>query len=466
VKHDVRMSESLQPEDPKPPVKSYAVLPHAQEPSLLLLPGSGGWSLPFCESEKPLEGRIKPLVQAVHDRLAVASVVLRHVESPEDAAVYLLEPSRPGWTPPEGRWVGQEELSSLTLAVPEHRPVLDRWLAEAADGAPPAERNAWERPGWFAEASRWIEQQLSRLRLTATGPVEQFRTVSISCLLRVPANDEALYLKTALPIFSHEAALAAALSRLFAGNVPDVLAIDPTRRWFLMRGFNGPTLRSMKAIEPWEKTVRLLARMQIDGSHRIDGLLSLGCHDRRLNRLAAQIDPLFADTAALALDGKGLTPEEISRLRALALHLRQLCAELAAGPVPESLVHGDLHGGNIVIADDQVLIYDWTDGCIAHPFLDLITLIEPGCLAEIPDAYPYLRGAYLEAWTAFAPMDELIPLFEQAQLLGALHQAISYQGITTSVEAKEEWASGVPGYLRTLLCRAEADPAIARSKEE
>src|SRR5215208_3743804 len=124
------MSESLQPEDPKPPVKSYAVLPHAQEPRLLLLPGSGGWSLPFCESEKPLEGRIKPLVQAVHDRLAVASVVLRHVESPEDAAVYLLEPSRPGWTPPEGRWVGQEELSSLTLAVPEHRPVLDRWLAE------------------------------------------------------------------------------------------------------------------------------------------------------------------------------------------------------------------------------------------------------------------------------------------------------------------------------------------------
>lgn len=61
--------------------------------------------------------------------------------------------------------------------------------------------------------------------------------------------------------------------------------------------------------------------------------------------------------------------------------------------------------------------------------------------------------AYLEAWTGCAPMAELVPLFEQAQILGLRRQAITYRGITESVEAKEEWSSGVPDYLRPPLRR-------------
>jgi hypothetical protein len=449
----------------KPPVRSYGLLPDGTARPLLLVSDDGSWTLPFCESKAPLEGRIGPLVQMLRDSLGAQVVVLRQIQSPENASVYLLENLRPGWTPPQGQWMGREELPALPLAVPEHRPLLERWFVETDEGVP-AIRNAWERPGWFTEAGGWMLDQLSRLGLTATGPVEQYRTVSISCLLRVPTSAGALYLKTMLPIFGHEPALVAALSELYPSRVPQVLATDLERRWFLMREFHGGSLFSRKEIEPWEQTVRLLARIQVECSQRTDWLLSLGCHDRRLDRLAGQIDALFADTAALTPTGSEFTPAEIDRLRDLAPRLKQICAELAAGPVPQSLVHGDLHGGNIAASDDEVLIYDWTDGCVAHPFLDLITLIKPGCLPEVPDAYTRLRAAYLEAWTACAPMDDLIPLFEQAQLLGLLHQAISYQGITNSVEAKGEWASGVPDYLRSLLRRIDTGAATGQSMKE
>ncbi len=45
----------------------------------------------------------------------------------------------------------------------------------------------------------------------------------------------------------------------------------------------------------WEEALRAYARLQIASVSRLDELLALGCLDLRLERLAQQVDALFAE---------------------------------------------------------------------------------------------------------------------------------------------------------------------------
>ena len=65
-----------------------------------------------------------------------------------------------------------------------------------------------------------------------------------------------------------------------------------------------------------------------------------------------------ADRRALVPARCGLSEREIDRLRALAPRLKALCQEVAAGPVPPSLAHGDLHRSNIMAAGQDVRLFD------------------------------------------------------------------------------------------------------------
>ena len=83
-------------------------------------------------------------------------------------------------------------------------------------------------------------------------------------------------------------------------------------------------------------------------------LLDGGCLDRRPAVLSAQI-------AALA-DGPNVPlPGDLGvRLRAAVPRLQELCVELASSPIPPTLVHGDLHAGNIMRTAGRFVTFDWT----------------------------------------------------------------------------------------------------------
>ena len=178
----------------------------------------------------------------------------------------------------------------------------------------------------------------------------------------------------------------------------------------------------------------------------MDALLALGCLDRRLDRLAAQVDPLLGDTATLA--GQ-LDAAEIERLRALGPQPKAICAELASYAIPYTLVHGDLHLGNVACPAGRYLFFDWTDGCVAHPFFDTISIWR----VEDPSLQARLRDSYLGVWADYEPRERLLAAWTLAKPLCALHQAVSYQHIIATLEdtAKPAVASGLPYWLRQLL---------------
>jgi len=93
--------------------------------------------------------------------------------------------------------------------------------------------------------------------------------------------------------------------------------------------------------------------------------------------------------------------DEMKRLRGFMPRFTELCDELAAHEVPETVQHDDLHMAN-VYADGGLRVLDWGDSSISHPFGSLVVTFR--FLEEInglPPGDPWfvrLRDAYLEPW--------------------------------------------------------------------
>jgi aminoglycoside phosphotransferase (APT) family kinase protein len=93
-------------------------------------------------------------------------------------------------------------------------------------------------------------------------------------------------------------------------------------------------------------------------------------------------------------------------------------------------VHGDLHLSNVAHGPRGYLFFDWTDACVAHPFVDMISIFqeEEGALRD------RLRDAYLTEWARFEPPDRLLRAWGLAEPLGALNHAVSYRSIVANLE--------------------------------
>src|SRR5215475_6291726 len=133
----------------------------------------------------------------------------------------------------------------------------------------------------------------------------------------------------------------------------------------------------------------------------------------------------------------------------------EVAAQLLADyRVPYTLVHGDLHPGNIAQHQGTYRFFDWTDACIAHPFFDVLPiLLEAQALPDAAGACSHMLEGYLELWTAYESLERLRQVWALAQPLGALHQAISYAHIVAGLEAtaKHEVAWGMSYWLRKVL---------------
>lgn len=269
------------------------------------------------------------------------------------------------------------------------------------------------------------------------GPVRQFKVCGISCVLRAPTDRGDVFFKVAggSDLFGDEPATLAALAREFGDVVPAPLAHEPAQRWMVLPDL-GTTLRESPDHELRVAAMVAHGRMQRALAGRPGELLAAGLHDRQLAKLAAQIDPLLADSEAQLVLGADLH----ARLVAIAPALRAVCRQLAAYNIPASLVHADLHAGNVAVRDGRLLIFDWTDASLAHPFFDLVTFVFAArSLPEGEALAERIVAAYLQLWEHLESPERLREAWQLAAVAGALHQLISYQYILAGVEPAARW---------------------------
>src|SRR5215216_5810441 len=367
------------------------VVVHPHDPAVLAARRDGALALP--ETERP--GQVwtadpAEVLPALDELLGADAVLLDCLDDQQDPAArvqrstLLAVPRRTPALPQGMAWVGRDGLADADAALAA-RVVEALERGPAGDGGQP-----WATRGWFAEAEGWLRSAMERLGRPVTGTVRQARVWRLSCVPRAPTAGGDVWFKanTTSPLFVNEGVVMGALAGLFAGQVPAPLAVEPERGWMVLADF-GDEVGWEAPLEVVEEVARSYARMQVEAAGQVGRLLDAGCLDRRLDRLAAQAE---------------------AGLRAAVPRLQARCAELAGYAVPPSIVHGDLHLSNVARGPKGYLFFDWTDACVAHPFLDLAKIRRGTGFTDATDEAELrerLRDAYLPAWVSFEPPGRL-----------------------------------------------------------
>lgn len=341
----------------------------------------------------------------------------------------------------------QHGVDAYVLRCEQPSPDNTTYVMMPTDAPPALPASTWTEAGWYAEALPWIDKHLSR-----TGPPVQVRVWGLSNVLRIPTADGDVYFKahlhsSTLPpatlplLFAHEPLLLTSLE----GAVPRPLATDEKRVWMLLPDL-GTQLAAQPDISLWIEALRSHARLQRSYVGRADHLLEISCVDRRLAVLAAELDHLLGSNPATDL----LEPSERAALPERLVELRTAIAELAAIGVPETLLHGDLHPGNLAVRDGEVLAFDWTDAAVSHPFLDLVTFVGKKWPLSMDQR---VRDAYLQEWTDYAPLPELRRALELADQLGAVFQVATSLHLAANLTSpdRDSMLRGAQWWLRKVL---------------
>lgn len=443
----------------------YTIIPDGDAARVLVLPAEDGrWTLPQWRTDEEFAWQaVDHVNRAVRENWGLKVTTLRclcnrrNVSGRRDCRIYEMETHGgvPRKAPGGGRWIDEKDLDNLEMQEREHKLLLRTYFLETSRQYSES-RMPWARPGWIAYAVSWMLDQLKRLDIRPTGPVEQLRIWSRSSILRVPTTDGDVYLKALPPPTLLGEELTFELISYYAEHLPSHLAFDPQRRWCLLREpGTAPADHESTDLE-LAHSVQALARVQLASIHHTLRFISMGAADRRLENLPSQVDLLFGDTFALRPQrGEGLTYQEVRRLREAAPALKAACERLAAFKIPNVLEQGTTFAGETVTQQTGSLVPDWSEAAITHPFfaLAISPVFNPG--NENSPALPArLRDAYLQAWTHIEPPDRLLEAFELAEILAPLHCAVAVHQIgLPNAETQWEAEASLPFFLRVLLAR-------------
>ena len=344
----------------------------------------------------------------------------------------------------EGAWRSLDEiveddpgvLTSLHEIAPVAGGVID----------PPALRPAWFRAGWYDEADAWIDRELAARGRTRTGASVPVKVWSLSAVLRVPCDPEPVWFKASCRHFHAEPALTQLVVGMLPEHAPPVLAADVDRAWLLMEDMTGadedhedapPSGLGLAA-------ARIAATLQLRSLDHLDEIEAAGTPLRGL----AETLRGFGEVLDGSIELDDLTPEELAAARGCRDEVHAVVGELDGLGVPETLIHGDLHPGNVAHHHDALMFYDWSDAAVSHPFLDVVHL-----LRSIPDGErDAAREAYADVWRAAYPDLDVDRALELAAQVNAVYQMVTYEQICRTLEDASYWElSGVTArFLRNL----------------
>jgi len=300
----------------------------------------------------------------------------------------------------------------------------------------------------LADAEDWI-----RAYVEPVGPIQAEHERPWATVLRVPIAGGAAWFKACGPVQRFEPRHTAQLFARHPELVAEVLAYDEQRAWLLLADAGTPIGAFGNPPETWLAVLPRYAELQRAEAAHVDDHLAHGVPDLRVAALPARFDDLLQRELPLER-------EEIDRLHAFAPRFAELCNELEAYDVPETVQHDDLHMSNVYAQGAQLRVLDWGDSSISHPFASLVVtfrFLEE--VTKLPPDDPWfarLRDAYLEPWGR-----GLAGVFALAMRVGIFAHAIAWLRQRDHLPPKDraEFDSVFPIVLRRAIAQTRSLPS-------
>ncbi|WP_432832350.1 phosphotransferase family protein [Dactylosporangium sp. CA-092794] len=386
--------------------------------TLVLVDVSGAvlGALPAFDVELPYWPEVADVVLGARERFGADVTVLR-----------LLHADRPR---PHGGAVTY--LAQLDGGTPALTPVDFR-------PAPHPLRAPFAEVGGPAASLRWALDELRGLGMGTVEKISQRKTWNLSALWRLDTPGGPVWLKHLPPFLRAESEVLAWLGEVAPGSAPHLLAADGTGRQLLGHlpgedGFGAP-------VEQRFAMADLLHGLQRRALDDLPGLAARGVRDRRGELLRTQI-------AVAAEPWLG----EIFGLDALLSGLAGRLAAVAACGLPDTLVHGDFHPGNVRFsASVPPAVLDWGDAFLGNPAFDILGL----CEGLAPAEAEALEAHWAGLWRRVAPGCDPEAAVELVRPVAPLVDAVLYAGFVHNIEPSE-WpyhAEDVPTCLSEAVAR-------------
>ncbi len=183
-------------------------------------------------------------------------------------------------------------------------------------------------------------------------------------------------------------------------------------------GATGPVLLRM---------VSLLVELQVGWVERTDELVRLGAPDWRPGALAASAEATITRTAPQ------LSRATWQACERLVEGLPERFRAIEACGVPDTLVHGDFHPGNLRGDDSHLVLLDWGDCGVGHPLLDRAAFFD-----RVPDVDRAVVAEHWDAlWRARVPGCDPSRAATLLAPVAALRQAVIYDAFLGAIEPSE-----------------------------
>jgi aminoglycoside phosphotransferase (APT) family kinase protein len=160
---------------------------------------------------------------------------------------------------------------------------------------------------------------------------------------------------------------------------------------------------------------------------RADELLALGAVDWRRERLPARI----ADVVQ-RYRGR-LAAVERRRVELLVDALDRRLRDVEQCGVPDTVVHGDFHPGNLRGTAPDFVILDWGEVGLGHPMLDQLSF----CGRLSPSDRTAVEDHWVRRWQQFVPGTHPARAASLLRQVRSLMDAVIYQDFPDNIEPDE-----------------------------
>jgi hypothetical protein len=252
-----------------------------------------------------------------------------------------------------------------------------------------------------------------------------------------------------------EYSLTLALQSRIPAMVPKIIRNFPVWNAWLSEGVEpGERLDCTLNIGDWTTAILALARLQLDLVDDVSDLRGSGAKDWTTDRMCLLTEYFFNEAPAIA---DAQTSTKAKRIRNKDLEQLRKTVESAlfvssSSGIPETLNHGDIGHGNILLSQAGPVFLDWAEGYVGSPILSaehLLAIFGKTHLGT-PREVTHLRELYIRQWEPYSTPQKLRDVSLIAPGLAAFSYALmAHTAYAQTPDPTQGWP-----FLRSMLRRS------------